>query len=654
VRLAYVTTIFLSAALLFLSQPILAKTILPWFGGSAGVWVTCMLFFQVALLLGYLYAYAAIRYLSSAMQTAVHVALLIASAFLIPAARLSEPNAGEHPVWEILSLLGTSMGLPYFMLSTTTPLFQAWLSESGEVRFPYRLFALSNLGSLLALLAYPFAIEVALSTRMQLLAWSDAYVVFVLLAMFVALRRSRARAPGTPSPVVLADRQAWLWIALAACSSTLWIAVANHLSQEVAAVPFVWVLPLSLYLLSFILCFDREGWYRPAIFRWILPAACIAMGLRLAVQGTIGGFQWEFLLFSAALLICCMFCHGELALRKPKPREGLTLFYLSIATGGALGAVFVGLLAPRLFSGYIELPIGIVACVLLGLALLYGYSSPRHLVRLALIAALAFVVSVRVRPSINSVLRVRNFYGTLQVVEAGAGDAAVRALYNGAILHGVQFLSKAKSALPTTYYGPESGIGSLLASHRTENRRVGVIGLGVGTLAAYGRPGDYFRFYEINPRVIEIASTRFDFLRSSQARVEVIAGDGRLALEREPESDFDVLVVDAFSGDSIPVHLLTRQAFELYFRHLRPGGTVAFHVTNKYLDLASVVRAQAAAIRKRVVWMHNAEDRGRAINEADWSLLSDGSPEPVDRRRRPWTDDYSNLFQILKIKFAKE
>jgi len=449
-----------------------------------------------------------------------------------------------------------------------------------------------------------------------------------------------------------------VWITLAACASTLWLAVANHLSQEVAAVPLLWILPLGMYLLSFILCFDREGWYSPRLYRWILPAAWLVMGFRLARRGLIGGLQWEILLLSAALFLCCMFCHGELARRKPEPREGLAFFYLMVAAGGALGAVFVGLVAPRIFTGYLELPLGIALCIMLGAALLYGYSSPRQLARLIVVAALAFVLGPRLRPTGKLLLQERNFYGALQVTEFGTDALATRALYNGAILHGIQFSAPERSRLATTYYGPRSGAGLVLQSRLSSPQRVGIVGLGVGTLAAYGRPGDCFRFYEINPAVVRVASDHFRFLKESEARTEVVTGDGRLALERETSQNFNVLVLDAFSGDAIPVHLLTKQAFETYFRHLRADGIIGIHVTNKYLDLPSAIHEIAVSLGKQALVIHSAADSQLATYEADWSLVADsaalrqfeeyGSPLIAVRHKQPWTDQYSNLFQILK------
>jgi SAM-dependent methyltransferase len=650
----YASAIFLSSALLFLCQPMMAKVILPWFGGSAGVWTVCMLFFQVVLLLGYLYAYCVTRYLGARAQAAAHVTLLIASVAVLPVSPVHGwmISPAAHPVLSILGVLVASIGLPYFALSTTGPLMQTWYARESVARFPYRLFALSNLASLLALLAYPLSIEPLLPTRRQLVVWSIAYSLFVLLAASLALRNRTQPQLANQEAGVVAVQRPLLWMSLAACASALWLAVANHLSQEVAAIPFLWVLPLGLYLLSFILCFDRAGWYRPRVYRWILPAAWITISLRLAFPSSIAGFEWELVLFAGALFVCCMFCHGELARLKPEPRQGLTFFYLTVAAGGALGAVFVGLLAPRIFNSYLELPVSIAACVILGQALLYGYA-PRNLARLAVVAVLAFVAATRFTAPAGMLLRQRNFYGTLRVIDSGTGSTAVRALYNGTILHGMQFLSSEQSRLPTTYYGRKSGVGVAIERLRTSTLRAGVIGLGAGTLAAYCHPGDHFRFYELNPAVIQVALTQFRFLNESAAETEVVDGDGRLALEREPPQNFDVLVLDAFSGDSIPVHLLTRQAFQVYFRHLRPGGIVAVHVTNRYLDLPPVVEALATALQKQVRMIHSDADPPNGIYAADWSLVADNlewlsHTQPVARTLRPWTDDYSNLFRILK------
>lgn len=639
----YGCTIFSSALLLFLIQPIVAKAILPWFGGTAGVWTTCLFFFQAVLVLGYLYAHWTTRFLDRKLQVALHAALLALSIFALPitvSERWRFPDAAP-PALRILALLSVTVGLPYFLLSTTGPLIQAWHAGKFAKGVPYRLFALSNAASLLALLAYPVAVEPALSVRHQLQIWSIAYVGFAVLAAgSAALSRAAVpakaenRGPG---------KGGLLWIALAACAGTLWLAIANHLSQAVAPVPFLWILPLSLYLLSFILCFQSEAWYSPRVYQWLLPAAWIAMCYQFIHRS---GLAWSIFVFSAALFVCCMFCHGELARRKPEPRE-LTRFYLMIALGGALGGAFVSLFAPLVFTGYVELPIALAACFVLALALIYGYSSERHLLRLGAVSAIALLVAIQLRAYTGKMhFEARNFYGTLQISDSNG----VRTLYNGTIAHGVQFLAADRSRLATGYYGPRSGAGLAIAER---HQRVGVIGLGAGTLATYGRRGDYFRFYDINPLVIQVANREFRFLREAEAIVDVVPGDARLSLEREGDQNFDVLAVDAFSGDSIPIHLLTKEAFALYFRHLKPEGILAVHVTNKYLNLAPVVKLLADAFQKQARLVQSPAEPDRQIYQAEWVLITGkrngpGQPLISDGRTRVWTDDYSNLFRVLK------
>lgn len=615
-------TIFCGSALLFVIQPMMARLILPWFGGSAGVWTACMLFFQILLLAGYAYANWAAR-----GRSLVHLGLLTVSLLALPvrASEVWKPAGGEEPIFRILGLLLVSVGLPYFLLASNSPLVQ-----SRYPGLPWRLFALSNGASLLGLLAYPVAIEPLMPLRAQLLTWSGAYAAFVVLAGVVTVLGMRTALPPGAGQ---AKRPAPLWVALAACPSILWLAVANHLSQDVSPVPFLWILPLSLYLLSFILCFESDTWYQPRIFRWLLPLAWIAMAIGYAAGI---GIRPHILLFSTALFICCMFCHGELA--RLKPAGDVTRFYLWIASGGAAGAVFVGLAAPHLFRDYLELPIGVAGCILLSLPLLYGYRSPARLARLAALLVVALAVGIQLRGP-----RQRNFYGTLLVKDIGG----TRFLYSGTVEHGAQFLDPARSRLATAYYGPESGAAlAIRQRQRRPNVRVGAIGLGAGTLAAYGRPGDYFRFYELDPLVIRIAASDFRFLRESPARVDVIPGDGRLSLEREPAGHFDVLIVDAFSGDSIPVHLLTREAFQLFSRHLTPEGIIAVHVTNRYLNLAPVVFAQGHALGRKATLIENRADPAREIRQAAWVLVWPGLA-PVTATHA-WTDDYSNLFQALR------
>ena len=650
----YSITIACSSLLLFLIQPIMAKTLLPEFGGSAGVWVTCMLFFQVMLLAGYFYSFLITR-LSPKSQRILHVLLLAISLATIALHPGKAVTAG--PIGAILLLLLQTIGLPYFLLSTTSPLLQSWFAGTSTTKFPWWLFALSNAASLIALLSYPILIEPNLHQSTQLGIWRAAYAIFALLAATAAILAAPLTRPAIVSNSAIVSQNAILQsrerkravadiriIALAAVASTLWMAVANHLSQEVAPVPFLWILPLSLYLLTFILCFEGEGWYRPNIFRWLLPLAWCAAALRLAGYGP-ANLITELLTFAAALFIWCMFCHGEIARAKPADPDEATRFYLMIALGGALGSLFVGLAAPNLLTTYLELPIGIAASVFLALYLLYGMTSPKRLLRPALLSIAAFVIATRFEAGFGSVTHLRNFYGAIQISDEVFEGQPIRTLYNGKTLHGVEFLAPTKLRQPTAYYGPESGAGRLLRSGN-QPRRVGLVGLGVGTLAAYGRPGDTFRFYEINPNVIDVAEHDFKFLETSAAKPDIITGDGRLSLEREPAQSFDILILDAFADDSIPVHLLTREAFQTYFRVLKPNGTLAVHVTNRYLELAPVVVAAAHALGKPTTEVQSPADPEQQILAADWVIVGDGGFH--QHSSHLWTDDYSNLFQVLK------
>jgi SAM-dependent methyltransferase len=638
-RLLYSLTIACSSFLLFVLQPLAAKTLLPRYGGSAGVWVASMLFFQLLLLAGYAYSYVISISLSRRTQSVAHALLVLAGlASMTMQFRVWE---GSSPSFSILGTLLLSIGLPYFLLSATSPLLQSWLGGSSPAPFPWWLFALSNASSLAALLAYPVVIEPSLPQSAQLRLWWIGYGIFAVLLIAAAAAHMRSAKPEEPRAPQYDPGSPFVRIALAACASALWMSVANHLSQEVAPVPFLWVLPLSVYLLSFILCFEGRGWYQPVLFKILLPIAWVAAAYRLSDAGT-GALVTEIAIFTAALFVWCMFCHGEIA--RTKPESGAPLFYLTIAAGGALGALLVGLAAPAVLTTYLELPIAIVASVVLALYLLYGVRAKARLIRLAAVAVAAFIVATRFQAGTGTILRERNFYGALQVTDADA----VRTLYNGKTRHGIEFLAADKLTLPTAYYGPQSGAGQILAARSTPGR-IGLVGLGAGTLASYGRPGDTFRFYEINPAVIDVASHDFHFLEKSQAKIELVEGDGRLALEREPSASFDYLVLDAFSGDSIPVHLLTREAFRTYFRLLRPDGEIAIHITNRFLDLAPVVRAVAASLGRQVIEVRSEAVAAQQVLAADWMLVSARNVgETPSRRTKAWTDDYSNLFEVLK------
>lgn len=655
-RLLFSITVFSSAVLLLLVQPILTKSILPWFGGAAGVWTSSMLFYQAVLLLGYLYSHLLSRITRARTQGLIHLVLLGCSLVALPL-RPSEtwkPAETQDPFVLILGLLFSSAGLPYFLLSATSPLIQVWYTRVAKERTPYRLFAVSNLGSLLALLSYPVLVEPNLSTLSQLNVWSVSYVVFGVLMAGISLWVFRSQAESVSRPAGFSG-EAWLWIALSAVPSILWLALANHLSQDLAAVPFLWILPLSIYLLSFVLCFDSAGWYRPKIYRWLLPIAVVGLLFGIGLQPYLS-FPAFVALYAVELLVVCMFCHGELVRRRPAP-ENVTAFYLAISIGGAFGGVFVGLIAPHLFTIYLELPLSVLACIVLSLGLLYNLSSKRVL-RVGGTAAAAVIASFFVESSdLKQQHNLRNFYGTLQVRQSGTLDDLERSLYNGSIEHGMQYLSADKRRLPTTYYGRTSGVAFLIEALRHQGMRVGVIGLGVGTIAAYGQAGDYYRFYEINPLVSHLAMADFGYLRESAAKVEIVLGDGRISLEREKPENFDVLAVDAFAGDSIPVHLLTREAFAVYLRHLKPEGGLAIHVTNKHLELAPVVKAIADSYGLKSLAIHNGRDAARNISDASWIIVTANTELARRLEYRSshirstgplWTDDYSDLFRILK------
>ncbi len=672
-------TVFCSAFLLFQVQLIIAKYILPWFGGTPAVFTTCMLFFQIFLLLGYSYAYLIDGWLSPRAQAVVH-SLLIIIAVAVLMFRLStwgspflpgsgwKPIGSEHPLLRIVALLFASVALPYFLVSTTGPLLQAWYGRTFS-DLPYRLYALSNAGSLIALLSYPVIVEPLLSLRTQALVWGVGFLLFGSACIANAWRAAREGQPG-PRELRFLDAArklsppSWprkvIWLLLAATGSLSLLATTNRICQDVAVVPLLWVLPLSLYLLSFVVCFSSEKWYSRTVWSVGLGLAVLLVCLVLYQPGL--GTGWQILIYSFALFASCMVCHGELVQLKP-PKKYLTSFYLFVAAGGALGGIFVSIIAPIIFKGfwefhlsvwlcctlfclillqdtrswiYVPKPLLLAFCVLVvfvgpGLAKLNWKLIPVLLSSAAVGGLVALILSgpssgarsfgqvkraavfsvcftalllavVLAYPPVaveyGAVATARNFYGVLTVVSDQLGGSPRLTEKHGRITHGFQFSGETKKRIPTSYYTPQSGIGLVLTNYpgRAAGKplRVGIIGLGVGTIAAYGIPGDHMRFYEINPEVIRLAYSGpqrlFTFLSDSRAEVKVVPGDARISLEQELNrnevQNFDVLVIDAFSGDAIPVHLLTEEAFQLYLRHLRkPNGILAFHISNDALDL---------------------------------------------------------------------
>jgi hypothetical protein len=679
--LLYATTIFLSAFLLFQVQPLIAKIILPWFGGSAAVWTAAMLFFQTSLLAGYAYAHLLIGKFNAKKQVLIHGGLLLVSVALLPILPnpVWKPSQAGDPTMRILLVLAATIGLPYFLLSSTSPLLQAWyVRRTGGRKMPYRLFALSNFGSMLGLISFPFLVEPTLASRVQAYSWSGIYVAFALLCGLTAWasRAESAEVPAEEKPVeaVKAARpetgEMVLWVSLAACASMLLVAITNHLSQNVAPIPLLWVIPLALYLLSFILSFESDKIY----IRWIfIPGLAVLLGYMARYMYTDSGnthIKIIIPIFAGGLFFCCMVCHGELARRKPAPQY-LTLFYMMVSLGGALGGLFVALVAPHVFKTFLELQIGLAACALLVVIVLWEVNLPMvgpWPLRLALCIGLGGLAGYLVRHQYDEQkgyrLLVRNFYGALRVRDDDPSDAyAERSLTHGTINHGSQLLADNMRYITTSYYGETSGVGrAIRAIHERGSARIGSIGLGAGVLSNYGRPGDYLRIYEINPLVPGIAQNWFSFYPHSMADKQIVMGDARLSLERQESQQFDILSVDAFSSDAIPIHLLTREAMALYWRHLKPNGILALHISNRYLNLEPVCAAGAQFFHKEARTIGDDGEGGSYLSSSTWVLVTGDldwfkadsfadaqvSKTEVTPNFRPWTDDYSNIVQILR------
>jgi hypothetical protein len=710
----FLVTIFLSAWLLFQVQPLLGKYILPWFGGGPAVWTACMLFFQAVLLAGYGYAHCSSAWLTPRRQAVVHLAFLSASLLLLPIGpdpTLWKPAAAEQPTGNILVLLLANIGLPYLLLASTAPLVQRWFHVAYPARTPYPLYALSNAGSLLALLTYPVVVEPALALGNQLALWSWSYAAFVAVCVWCAIRFGWAATPAIASLESQADSRAdsqsgpqaafagngirgekpqhpsvvtsLFWLALSMCGSVLLLATTNQMSQEIPVIPFLWVLPLAIYLTTFLMVFHSDRWYDR---RWyaiavgvLVPVACGVMVVGLAVN------LWVHLVAgSLALFACCMACHGELARSKPHPAY-LTLYYLLIATGGALGGVFVALLAPALFTTYAEYPLSLGFCCLLAAAGWYrgrawtAYPGRPYWVIAPLsglgMGLLAALVTWTSDADPHVLARFRNFYGILRIQEQSDVNGAKRVLTHGRVTHGFQYLDPHKRRWPTTYFGPESGIGlamrhhprRALAAEAAQVLKVGVIGLGAGTIAAYLKPGDTLRFYELNPRVAWVAEQFFTFQKDAPAPIEVVLGDARVQLERELAAgqprQYDLFAVDAFSSGAIPTHLLTRECAEVYRQHLQPGGLLLFHISNQAVDLVPVVRGLAEALGLDALLVETRPDESRGISRSTWMILTSNqaflnqpevlaaaaSSDPSTGAALAWTDDFASLWGVLKF-----
>jgi len=697
----YGATMFLSAFLLFLIQPMAGKFILPWFGGAPAVWTTCMLFFQALLLAGYAYAHALASRWPLRKQAQWHVALLVVTSlavlwFSIAPSSAWKPQDDQSPILRILGLLSVSIGAPFLLLSSTAPLLQSWFSRTRPGSFPYRLYALSNLGSLLAILSYPFLIEPSISLQRQTTIWSWTFVGFAAACTVLALK-VMAAPPLEPAAVREDDTAAapgagrrWVWLGLTACSSVMLLATTSMMSQDLAVVPLLWILPLALYLLSFVICFQHERLYwRPLFIAGLVLS--IAWTVSVMSGSVFVPLRWQILSYSLTLFMTCMVCHGELVRLRPASRF-LTSFYLMVAGGGALGGFLVTVVATRLLQGFWEYHFGLLATTLLVMVVLFqDRSAARRAGRPATAwpvfgilgvawLGLALVLGQHIRDSAQgSVEAARNFFGVLHVQEFFKDDPGMHqySLMHGRIEHGFQFFDPGKHNFPVGYYGPESGMGVALRLHPNRSNgvpmRIGVIGLGAGTTAAYGLPKDVMRFYEINPEVVRLSEKYFTYRKDSQANTDVVLGDARISLERRRSQgvseQFDVLVVDAFSSDAIPVHLLTREAFETFRFHLKPDGIVAFHITSRYFDLSPVLRNLLVPDPRQplqALWFLDLGNSAQSTDRTDWVVITGNqtflaNPEVrarvtpwADRVPQPvtWTDDYSNLVSVIHERAA--
>jgi hypothetical protein len=685
---------FLSAFLLFQIQPLISKMILPWFGGTPNVWTTCILFFQSLLFFGYLYAHLLVTLVTPRAQGLIHILLLLAACILvqiIPESSL-KPGGTDNPVTAILLILGSCVGVPYFVLSTNGPLLQAWFAQSFPGRSPYRLYALSNLGSLVALLSYPFFFEPWLGASQQAGFWTVGFFIAALFIAIAALStwhparaapaEHSAQALGTwrsdavTTPAEALPWSRWLpWFLLPMIASTALLSTTNQVCQDVAAVPFLWVVPLSLYLISFILCFEHPRWYwRPGYgLAGMLAAPLVAATLVFTDAFTISA---QVLVCFAGLFITCMLCHGELARLKPEPQR-LTLFYLTLAAGGACGGLLVSVAAPLVFPFFLEFHLTILVSTVIATWVFLQEMLKRYpglkmpfAVKLCLSGALlSVVVFLPLLPlHVHAIIKdsegiTRNFYGVIRITHRTneAGGGRIRAMLHGRVVHGSQFDDDQASLTPTTYYGRTSAIGNVIEALRSEYQtlRIGVVGLGVGTLAAHGSAVDHFRFYEINEAVIRVARDNFRYLSNSKSTADVIVGDARLSMERENAQNYALLVIDAFSGDSIPTHLLSVEAMQVYLDHLQANGVLAIHISNNHLDLRPVVSALAENAGLDFIILERGASPQTGENKSVWLLASEDSsllakshgeltvPSITDKRIL-WSDNFSNLLTLLK------
>ena len=687
----YFFSVFVSAFLVFLIQPIISKTILPWFGGGASVWTTCMLFFQFFLLLGYLYAYALTKILAVKSQIVVHLAFLILSLLLLPnsIADIQNIQITGTPTWGVLKVLFFGLGFPYLILSANTPLLQQWFTSETNGAQPYRLYAISNVGSFLALISYPVLIEPFMSLDWQIKLWAIIYWLFVLLVgwiFFIVVKQNNNDRPIVPGQLInpkVGFFRLILWFMLSALGVILLVSTTNALTQNVPPVPFLWLAPLAIYLLTYVVAFSNLGIYVRNIW---LPFFMLLSFVALLIYFIGGQFDiiTQLLIYLLILLCGCMICHGELNSLKPK-LGNTTLFYLVLSAGGVFGSFLVSFVAKDLFDEFLEFPLAIFSVLPLATASLWlkkqnelatAKSSMAALndqfSKLALGSAVVALVWLLAFTKLNNqyqqydIAKARNFYGILSVKDITQGKVNERRLIDGTTSHGSQSLPVSTSAVPMSYYRPGTGVQLVIEELSGDNElQVGIIGLGVGALAAYGQPGDHYTFYELNPLVSDFATRYFSYLDSTKAELEVKLGDARVTLQKEldlgQKNAFDLLVIDAFSGDLIPTHLMTYEAFLLYQQHIKTQGVMALHISNRHLSLLPVILHHSSSLNMQVMLFETPG--GGNEHDAQWVVLTNNSqltqsPKLISKQtviskeqyqEVLWTDDYSSLLPILKV-----
>jgi hypothetical protein len=746
VLVVFALSIFASAFLLFLVEPMVAKMVLPLAGGTPAVWTTSVLFFQAALLAGYGYSHWLAMRLRWRWQALLHGLLLISPLAVLPIHLLpgwNPPTSGSPVAWLVL-LLTVTVGLPFLVLSTTSPLIQHWFSRTGHPHAgdPYFLYRASNLGSALGLLAYPALIEPFIGLHAQAQLWRLGYVAYLVLVLACLATVAWARWKGTGAPAADAPaapaiedrpitwRRRARWVVLAAIPSTWMLAVTSYFTTVIRPIPLLWVIPLALYLFSFAIVFAR----RPLISRYWLNRAFPFYALPLLGMVLLGGggpFYLLALLHFGAFFLAALLCHGELAADRPHPRH-LTEFYWWVAVGGAAGGLFTAVVAPVIFNDFFEYPIAIIGAALVRPALKASVGRRARVLDFALPAAMAAVLLVAVaamsgsglldalnrsvvtgattasdlvrvlvvfavpavvsagfswRPtrfglattamlglsllplgSQPSIFQERDFFGVHKVVADPAGSR--HALIDGGTIHGIELMDPANRDKPASYYSESGPVGDLFNAEQSVDPtwNVAVIGLGAGAIGCYAKPGQHWTFYEIDPVVVHIAQdpTLFTFMRDCTPQAQIVLGDGRLTIAKAPDHSYDLIVLDAFGSDAIPVHLLTREALQLYMSKLRPGGVLLFNISNRFVNLAPVLAGEAAALAltcsERADTQVTSAQAATGKFPSDWMVMSRATDDLGDLPGRAgwhhlapdpnfpvWTDDFSDVLSVTRL-----